>query len=350
MSNVDSDFLYGFLLAYNSLLCSINVVYLHVTRRKRSQAVERRNTIGVVMLSLNQGCISSFIIFSLLALAVPSGIANNALSYFFGVLAYSFLIEMFGYIFWSWLEIAYYTTHPSWSETTLKRYKHYFLAWVMLVGTVLAITSVVQQATNASGADNLVAGELPLVIAFEFHAVILSIGFSVCLYKLCQANQQYSRFTDLFRRLTRMNFAFLGGLISLALCTVTIFLYANNQDSIILVALFTFFFLIPPLVIPPCVMWFFNPYTKLLKKPEEDISTSLSNNSPDISITDVSSKDEKGSKKNSGGSFCCFSETNEVAAASPAPAELELEPKRPELIKHDSQVNLNPDAVPPVML
>jgi len=285
------------------------------------------------MLSMNQGCICAFIIFSLLSLAVPGGPTQSALSYFWGTVAYSFLIEMFGYIFFTWMEIVYYASHPSWSQSRLRTYKYCFLVWVWVVCAVLAFTSVGLQVENSAWMDNFVAGELPEVVTFEFHALILSVGFAVCLYQLCKADRQYSRFTDLFRRLTKLNFAFLGCLISLVLCILMIII-GNNDEQIVTIttALFIIFFLIPPLVIPPIVMWFFNPYTKLLNDPEEDISGGGSSpNDPSNAKNDARNKS--------------ISDTTDNSAISPSSAALESG-EQPVLVKHDSLQNLNPNALP----
>jgi len=287
-------------------------------------------------------------------LVVPNPIAETALAYFFGTVAYSFLLAMYGYIFFTWMEVVYYASHPSWAEERLRRFKFAFLAWIALVGTVLAISAVAQQATHAQ--ETVEAGELPLIIAFTFHAILLSIGFSVCLSKLLSADHQYGRFTDLFKRLTKLNFAFLGTLISLVICTVFMIILKQDVDlptptNNLIEDLFFIFFFIPPLVIPPVVMWFFNPYAKLLKAPEEDISGAHSGTPPtELGGSDAVKKDSSDSQDDRKESFC-LPETKDspTITPSPQPAELSVTPTTV-MVRTDSQVNLNPAAVPPIML
>jgi len=221
------------------------------------------------MLSLNQGCSICFVLFGFFSLVVTDKQPQQALAYFFATIAYSFLIEMFGYIFFTWLEVVYFSHHPSWSEAKLRKCKLYFLVWVLIVGIALGINSIVENSTEQRSVDNLIAGEVPLVIVFAFHGVALSIGFSICLFTLWRAKLQYSR------RLTRLNWAFLGCLLSLVVDIITIFLQSSKQypnAHTLLLSLFTVFFILPPLIIPPCVMWFFNPNSKIIRDREEDIS------------------------------------------------------------------------------
>jgi hypothetical protein len=293
----------------------------------------------------------SFILWSALSMAISVPNVQSAIAYFTCTMAYTFLLLMFGYIFFTWMEVIYYAEHPSWSESRLRKYKHAFLLWLCIVGFTLGVASVVLQAENAPAATSGIQGQIPLVVAFEFHAVVLSISFVVCLYKLFLADKQYSRFTDLFRRLTKLNLAFLGCLVSLLCCTI-VMLSPFPQGDVLRLVIFTIFFVIPPMVIPPFVMWFFNPYTKLLKDPEEDLSGY--NSGPQI---EEAKNDKLPKCLATAGCGCgCFSKSKDAVSPRPAqPVEEPSESARPEsesysLARTDSQATLNPNAPPAILV
>jgi len=201
---------------------------------------------------------------------------------------------------------------------------------VAIVGLALGINSIVQNSQGVHTVDNLISGEVPLVIVFCFHGVVLSLGFLSCIYSLYRAHLEYSSYSDLFRRLTRLNFMFLGCLLSLVLVIIVIIINASGRFTSagdLLLALRTVFFVLPPLIIPPCVIWFFDP-KKRVGRNREDITTI--SNEETKSNTGRFNRAESGT----GGSFT-------AAKVSPVETPLEHPTDLPVVVRTESQANIS---------
>jgi len=258
--------IFSVLLFYNGFLCVINTIFF--LRARASYLPESKpgwlgmpnylQKFPMVMLIMNFYVVFGFVIFSCIGLFMEEGRPKYALLYFFCTIAYSKFLEMFGFVYLTWREVVFLSSHPT-SEAKFKNYKWWFMTWAALGGVVLGIYSIVSNLNPENNPDleKPLAREGPLALWFCFQATVFSIGFAVGLYRLKKTSKvspELFRYTDLFRRLTQLNFLFLTSLIALIFCTVIILVQTVYQDLVLLV-LFIIFFLIPPLVIPPCVIW-----------------------------------------------------------------------------------------------